>query len=538
MTLPIRIAGRVAGLLAATSLLVLTGCARVLPHYPTARVQAEKRAAKTREATPVSALESVRHPYFAGQGFIMAPHKPAWLSEIVTIRESRKDSLYHTLSLVASATHINVSAHALAMPMTGGAAASSTIQPGVRIPGLVQRRISYRGSLAGLLNEISSQYGVWWKLTRHRGGAEAIRFFRFESRTYHVDLSIQNQTVANTISAQGGVGSSGGAASGGAAGTTGVSGASVGSGLLSVKAKGTISPYKDAVAGLKSIVNASAAGGTVAESPDLGTVTVLATPPVQRLARDYLRALNREATRNISVSVRVYSVDISNNNTIGGSINAAFNLFQKNLTGSVTGVTIPSTLGTGLSSLSLLVPNTATGGAAQAAGSQGILQALASVGQVRLVTSGTAVTSDGEPAPIQTATQVGYLASSGTTLAANVGSSTTLTPGTVTVGFTSNFLPELLSRDRVRLEYSLQISALKSLDTITSGSSSIQVPTVNEQSAAQTVVMRSGQTLVLAGFGQTQKTHDAGIGLLSGYAGHNDTRAWLVILIHIDEVRS
>ena len=524
-----------------TAAALLTGCADVLPHYPTGRVNAEKQRAARHRARRARRLESVAHPYLAGSGFAMAPHKPAWLTETVTIRESRKESLYHTLGLVARATRIKVGAHGLALPLTGkGGSSSSTIQPGVRIPGLVHARLSYRGTLVGLLNTIDSLYGVWWTVTANRQGRPSgIRFFRFESRTYHVDLSVQSQTISNTISAQGGVGSSGGGASGGAApGAAGVSGASVGSGLLSVKAKGVLDPYKDVLAGLQSLVNASAGGGLVAASPSVGTVTVLATPPVQRLARQYLRVINNEATRNISVSVRVYSVNISNNNTIGGSINAAFKVFQNNLTGSVSGVTIPSTLGTGLSSLSLLVPSTATGGAAQGAGTQGILQALASVGQVRLVTSGTAVTSNGEPAPIQTATQVGYLASSGTTLAANVGSSTTLTPGTVTVGFTSNFLPELLSRNRVRLEYSLQISALKSLDTITSGTSSIQVPTVNEQSAAQTVVMRSGQTLVLAGFGQTQKARDAGVGLLSGYAGHNTTRDWLVILIHIDEVRS
>lgn len=525
-----------------TAIALLTGCAGVLPHYPTGRVTAEKQKAARHQARPASRLESVAHPYLAGGGFAMAPHKPAWLTEAVTIRESRKEGLYHTLGLVTRATRIKVGAHGLALPMTGkgGASSSSTIQPGVRIPGLVRARLSYRGTLAGLLNTIDSLYGVWWTVTPNRQGRpSSIRFFRFESRTYHVDLSVQSQTLGNTISAQGGVGSSGGgSASGGAApGAAGVSGASVGSGLLSVKAKGVLDPYKDVVAGLNSLVNASAGGGLVAASPSLGTVTVLATPPVQRLVRDYLLTINREATRNISVSVRVYSVNISNNNTLGGSINAAFKVFQNNLTGSVSGVAIPSTLGTGLSSLSLLVPSAATGSAAQGAGTKGILQALASVGQVRLVTSGTAVTSNDEPAPIQTATQVGYLASSGTTLAANVGSSTTLTPGTVTVGFTSYFLPELLSRRRVRLEYSLQLSALKSLATITSGTSSIQVPTVNEQSAAQTVVMRSGQTLVLAGFGQTQKTRNAGIGLLSGYAGHNMTRNWLVILIHIDEVR-
>ena len=166
------------------------------------------------------------------------------------------------------------------------------------------------------------------------------------------------------------------------------------------------------------------------------------------------------------------------------------------------------------------------------------MQALASVGQVRLVTSGSAITGNGQPAPIQVANQVGYLASEGSTLSANVGSTSTLTPGTVTVGFTSNFLPRLLGRHRILLQYALQLSSLVSLDTVSSGGNSIQVPTIAEQSASQSVVLKNGETLVLAGFGQTQKKRNNGVGLLSGYATHDNTRQWMVIIIHINEVRA
>ena len=113
-----------------------------------------------------------------------------------------------------------------------------------------------------------------------------------------------------------------------------------------------------------------------------------------------------------------------------------------------------------------------------------------------------------------------------------------MTPGTVTVGFTSNFLPRLLGGQRILLQYALQLSSLVSLDTVSSGGNSIQVPTISEQSASQSVVLKNGETLVLAGFGQTQKKHNNGVGLLSGYATHDSTRDWMVIIIHINEVRA
>ena len=110
--------------------------------------------------------------------------------------------------------------------------------------------------------------------------------------------------------------------------------------------------------------------------------------------------------------------------------------------------------------------------------------------------------------------------------------------GSQTVGFTADFLPRILPRGRILLSYQIQLSSLISLTTVSSGGSTIQVPDIQTQSDAQSVVLKSGQTLVMAGFGQTRRTHGVGVGLLSGYRQHDGSRTELVIMIHIAEVRS
>lgn len=511
----------------------LTGCAPPFSHYPSTRARQEHQQAQKRRAHRWVPLTRSAQPYVIGEGFTLRAHRPAWLHQIVTVRTARPVLIYRAATLIARASGVPVAVRALSLPVTGRSSMALTTMPGIRIPGMVTARLSYRGPLVGLLDRVANQYGVYWRV-RHG----AIRFFRFESRTYRLSVSGQSETLSNTITATGGVGAANGSGGGLPSNGTGSSGSALGSGSLSIKEAGTIDPYKDVLAGLRSVINASSGGGLVVTGPSLGVVTVLAPPPVQALVRAYVAAQNREAERNIAVTVRVYQVTVTHTNTLGGSLNAAFQTLHKNLAATVAGVTIPSAAGTGLSSLSLIVPSSATGTAEHTAGSNAILQALASVGQVRLVTSGSAITGNGQPAPIQVANQVGYLASEGSTLSANVGTTSTLTPGTVTVGFTSNFLPRLLSRQRILLQYALQLSSLVSLDTVSSGGNSIQVPTIAEQTASQSVVLKNGETLVLAGFGQTQKKHNQGVGLLSGYTTENATRQWMVIIIHVNEVRS
>jgi type IVB pilus formation R64 PilN family outer membrane protein len=180
--------------------------------------------------------------------------------------------------------------------------------------------------------------------------------------------------------------------------------------------------------------------------------------------------------------------------------------------------------------------SSATGAASQYSGSQVAVQALATLGNVTQVFSRSAMSMNGQPAPIQVAQQTSYLAENSTTSTANVGSTSGLIPGTVTTGFTAMFLPRI-DNGRVLLGMNMTISNLVSLDTITSGSESIQVPTVDSSTFQQSVSLKPGQTLLLTGYSQSgDNTTRNGVGspympLLGGGANASTTKQMIAIVI-------
>ncbi|HEY8027001.1 MAG TPA: PilN family type IVB pilus formation outer membrane protein, partial [Burkholderiaceae bacterium] len=171
-----------------------------------------------------------------------------------------------------------------------------------------------------------------------------------------------------------------------------------------------------------------------------------------------------------------------------------------------------------------------------------IINALSQQGKVREETSASVVTLNNQPVPVQVATQTSYLASSQTTLTNTVGVSTTLTPGVVTTGFNMSILPHVLNNGSLLLQFTADISALEKLDTVPSGTGSIQVPTVDTRNFMQRVSMKSNETLIISGFEQTddQLTKN-GVGTPSNYlfgGGLNGTHAKQVIVILITPTTS
>jgi type IVB pilus formation R64 PilN family outer membrane protein len=70
-----------------------------------------------------------------------------------------------------------------------------------------------------------------------------------------------------------------------------------------------------------------------------------------------------------------------------------------------------------------------------------------------------------------------------------------------------SILPHVLTNGTVMLQFGTDISALRSIRTVTSGSAenrtSIETPEVDTRNFLQRVAMKSGDTLVISGFEQT-----------------------------------
>uniref|UniRef100_UPI0023F20B23 hypothetical protein n=1 Tax=Metallibacterium scheffleri TaxID=993689 RepID=UPI0023F20B23 len=115
------------------------------------------------------------------------------------------------------------------------------------------------------------------------------------------------------------------------------------------------------------------------------------------------------------------------------------------------------------------------------------------------------------PAPFKTYLLTSYLASTTPSLYTGAGSagvtgaSAGLTPGSVETGITLQVLPSVQpDGQRVLTQISLSISTLNGIQTVSSAGQSIQVPQVSGREWMQRVMLRSGQSFVMAGLESSQ----------------------------------
>lgn len=377
---------------------------------------------------------------------------------------------------------------------------------------------NYSGSLTGFMNTVSAYYGVFWKTE-----ASGLRFFLMDSKTYRIaalpgDTRLSSSVESASNSTGGGAGGAGGPTQNGtSANSTGVgySGLSVWSALE---------------ASIKQMLGSS---GKVVASPATGTITVTDTPSVLSRVTEYVNEQNRSLNRQVSVNVRVLSVELNEGDNYGINWDAVY----ANLASAANPYSIalktafPVAAGAG----NLIISAPATS-ASRWAGSSAMISALSTQGRVSELTSATLVTLNNQAAPVNVGRRVSYLAASATTQTPNVGSTTSLTPGTVQTGFSMTLVPHIIDGKELLLQYSLDLSSLLRLKSITSGTSTIETPDISTSNFIQRVRIQSGETLVVAGFDQDNLSAVAdGIGspqnTLMGQRNGTTKRTMLVVLI-------
>ncbi len=353
-------------------------------------------------------------------------------------------------------------------------------------------RLSYTGSLHGFLDVIAARYGVWW-----RYGLDGVHVFHTETKTWTLP------ELPKSASSTGGVSTGGtmaGAAGGMAGGSTGsapntATGASSSGGSGSTSMSGTLAV--DDWAGLqKDAASVAGTGAVVNVDKSLGILTVTATPPQLERVSDWVKSLVADMQKQVVVDVHIYNVQTGREDNYGVGLNLAY----KNASGhtgiSVAGAPVPSV--TGGQTPFAFGANILSG---PLTGSSLAVQALSTLGDVSQVVSRSGVTSNGQMLAIQAAKQVNYLAGSTSLLTSTSGSSTALQSGTVTVGFTATFLPKVVDGE-ILLDVNMTLSDLLGIQTITSGGSSLQLPSIAQTTFQQMVSLKSGQTLVLTGYRQ------------------------------------
>ncbi|SEK64609.1 type IVB pilus formation outer membrane protein, R64 PilN family [Roseateles sp. YR242] len=383
------------------------------------------------------------------------------------------------------------------------------------------------GDLKGLLDLGVTRFGVSWKYTQG-----AIEFLHVDTRSFQINAVPGDSALSANVGSR--AGSDSGVAGGPLGGSTGMTSA-VGGEVASGNGQATaVRSQLSVFASLEKSVQAMLSpSGTVVSSTATGTLTVTDTPAILDRVERFIERENRTLSKQIMINVTVLAVSVADEDSYG----LRWDLVYKDLFRQY-GVSSTFGAGQGSTSFSASILDTAN---SKFAGSSVMISALSTQGKVRKETSASVATLNHQPVPVQVARQTAYLKSSQTTISANVGSSTSLTPGVVTSGFTMTVLPNLLDNGTVILQFSTDISTLRRIQTVSSTGattgSQIQTPEIDTRNFLQRVAMKSGQTLVVSGFEQLENNVDRqGTGhpsnfLLGGGVGARSNKEVIVILI-------
>lgn len=415
--------------------------------------------------------------------------------------------------------------------------------------------VEFNGKLRHLLDQIAQRAGVYWRYAEGQ-----VEFFEVETRSFQVFMSPGRKTVSSSISLSGAGGAAGTA--GGGSGGEAVSSGSPSAGTVSVDSTVDIDVYDSLVSSIRALIQervgsggvqsaggaasngsrigGAGAGGTgglqasvgsksqVVANPALSMVTVTAPPPVMERVAAYMKSVNDRFASNVRIEVKIYSMTLKKGANLGFSAEMLYTRLNRyGLAVSGQGLLQPA-LGQA-STLTL----SATDPSSRFRGSELLVQALAEQGEIGFVTSGQVLAVNGQPAPLQVANEITYLASTSTTQTANVGVTTTLTPATRTVGFTANFVPTILSDSRILLQYQINLSQLAGITQVSSGGSSIQTPNILQQSLQQQAFVRDGQMIVLFGFETDRNETSSNLGFTGASKNAVGERQMTIITLSV-----
>lgn len=394
-------------------------------------------------------------------------------------------------------------------------------------PGML--KVSWDGPLSGLLDMLAAQSGCYWNYSASSG----VRFYLTQTRVFDISAlpgtSSVTSSVSNSGTSGGSTSSSGSSGSGGTTGSTGTT-------SQTASMKTDVDAYKDIEANVKSIMSAAGGSAQPKSSASVNTASgqliVTGTPPQIEAVAQYVKALNAQLLQNVLIDVHVYAVSTNSSDAYNINLQGALSQLLGSTAGKFTlGSAAASISGATQAGLSLVSGNFSA---------NAVAQALSTVGKVSLVTSRSVLAVNGQPTPMQVAQQRSYVQSVSTTTTANVGSSTSITPGQYTTGFSGVFLPMVRDKN-VILQYTINLTQDSGLQTFSSGGSTVQLPNLATQAFQQRVVVRSGQTVVISGFeqaGSTASMQGTGSPDFMGLGGGRNaatSRTALVIVLHVQK---
>ncbi len=501
-------------LLCLSTIIFLTGCNPAVYNQAEANV-ADVTQRATEAHAKMAATVNANPTLLMNQGIyvdktpISLAKQPAWLNNRIILRGDQLPFSYYSRIIVSG----------------GGRNIITHYQTGLNDKTTVT--MNYSGSVKGALDMLAAKTGLIYSVN-----CNDIYWQTFITRTFDIAFMpgssdyMMGKASGSGSSGSGGGSSGGGGGGGSGGGTTSITGTIDDSASAQYSnLKGTISIWKDLETSIKQLLSPD---GRVMVSEATTSVTVRDRPSNVALIGQFINRINTNLSKQVLVKIEVLQVTLESDFNFGINwdvVQRAFNNGTYKLVASngspivlqtatqLAGVGVPNIYG---------VNNNFTNNAGVATGNvTGILalvNALQEQGKVSVVTQPQVLCQNNQVSQIRIIDQAGYLASIQTTALAGStpnGSSITsqITPGAVVTGLTLYVLPKILG-NKVYLQVNADLSSNLGLTTIsstgqtvtassTNSAAAIQVPHIQQKQFNQRSVISSGDTLILAGFRQT-----------------------------------
>lgn len=372
--------------------------------------------------------------------------------------------------------------------------------------------VSYQGPLSGLLDEVTSRFGIWWKYEN-----KEIYFYKNITKTFVIySLPTNTSFTANV----------------------GGGGEASGSNSISLSNNITVEVWSNIE---KTITSMISGDSKLSIDSVNGIISLTATPAEIKKVAKFVNEQNARLSRQVAISVKVLQLSTTNQDSYGLDLGGIFkgpdnrgSHFQQAVVEGAPGLGTEVSSGLGVTVL---------------AGRwtiNSVMKAISSLGKTNLITSGSVTTLNNKPAPIQVVKTQNYIkTSTKTTSGDSEFADFTTEVETIETGFTLDVLPRILEHGRLLVMFNMTLSDLLSMEKVYTGASGtttdtgsyIQNPVIESRGFSQEIAMKSGETLVLTGYERAENTIDkSGIGspnnmLLGGTNVSGEGKTMLIVLL-------
>lgn len=374
--------------------------------------------------------------------------------------------------------------------------------------------ISYTGSLAGLLDTIASMSGYGWDWEEKRS---RITFSAMQVRTFVVEAPVGEVGWESQVSNKSREQRTTNLGTGSSINTTVTGGDTSTQTAQTNTTRARLDVWKDVETTVRGLLSKA---GTARVNPASGTITVRDSYARLEAVRAYIDEVNERLSRQIALCVRVWALEMNDASSAGINLQALFSSPDVAISAGTAAATASS-----LASVSVLKGSLK--------GSSAALEAMKEWGNATQLTSASGLVTNNQPFPVQAVRRHAYLA--GMTMSTSEYSQTSeITPGEVTTGFAMTIIPHILPDRHVLLQYNITLSSLEDMTTIERDTILVQLPQVSTRSFSQRTRLKSGQTLVLAGFEQDTEQAAESLGLLNAGKSNDASKTLLVVTIELE----